>query len=888
MMHRFLTFIFLILLTACQDGPSDAEKPAQQTSADSEKIVASVENAKEDLPEGHEAIRKHCPDMDNATIKGILKPTSPSRPDYDFYAREFCVSHEEARRRLALQGEWYTGETGKMVQELITQIQLEERDSFAGHWIQHTPEYGLAVAFTKDAKRTLAKYTDNPIFIPVDIKGTDKKTIERNSYRIMAMMEKLDIPYHSADRDYKTGTFLVKLSVDKEDYIRDQAAKGIIDLPDWVRFTTPPQLPRPVPAPSLSPERLTAFPQYRHRREFDIQTQVGVRDIAGTLRLVKGCLAFEKDGDAKTILWQKYHAPDLTDPHRVGVMSRYNGPTIFAGEDIVISGLQPGLIKQVNGTNTKPELWALVADETDGACPGPYVMVENVTSLSEVQKLRTETDVKHLMTTFNISREEALVQVRQEDKISKELADLVLELKETRRDVIAGVFPRFPSSFSALSAGYGKYSPPAASIFVKGEVDKASLIPSHLIDYVHMQSTSKSLADADKDIAYLEEHLGNSADIQFGWFNGSISIENITDLKPLSRLKVSLGKDWPEHYKIPLEHQTMNLAYFGPTTFLDRYELQQRSEYKEILEYAESKFPKADYHRVDRAVVTLLSYGLSDLEEIKRLESLGFGPLSGRLAPNAVSRKLYDAINAEAIVTAKPVDIDTNDDREDGYRSTVTFEVKERVKGRLQAGETFKVRFQSGEDEDGHHVKVGSEHFLLPGFDYSFADRKDWFLFISNRAYNAKTRDKDSTDEPLWIISGRAIPKRDNQYMWFGQTISPAQMREQIKGMDTPENIIAYVNSLPRPPKGVCNIQPGVPEEGLGVYRKDSDVYNLNLTFKDQSLGCDHEGPQNQECRIEAGGYITWIEDGQRRHIRAEGGYADIILTNGLGARCNE
>jgi len=158
-----------------------------------------------------------------------------------------------------LQGEWYTGETGKMVQELITWIKHEERDSFAGHWIQHTPEYGLAVAFTKDAKKTLAKYTDDPIFFPVDIQGTDERTIDRNFYRIMAMLEKLDIPYHSANRDHKTGTFLVKLSVDKEDYIRDQAAKGEIDLPEWVRFTTPRPLPRPIPAPAISHERLKAL-----------------------------------------------------------------------------------------------------------------------------------------------------------------------------------------------------------------------------------------------------------------------------------------------------------------------------------------------------------------------------------------------------------------------------------------------------------------------------------------------------------------------------------------------------------------------------------------------------------------------------------------------------
>ena len=477
-----------------------------------------------------------------------------------------------------MQGEWHTGETGKMVQELFTRIQLEEADSFAGHWIQHSPEYGLAVAFTKNAKRTLAKYTNNPIFIPVDIKGTDKKTIERNSYRIMAMMEKLDIPYHSVDRDYKTGTFLVKLSVDKEDYIRDQAAKGIIDLPDWVRFTTPPPLPRPVPAPALSPERLKAFPQYRHRREFDVQTSAGVSDITGTLRLIEDCLVFESREETKTILWQKYHAPDLTDPNRVGVMSRYNGPTIFEGEDIVISGLQPGLTAQVKGFNTKPELWAKVANDTDGSCPPPYVMVESFASLEEVKKLRLETDVKHLMKALNMSREEALIQVKQEEKLSQELAELVQELKETRRDVIAGVFPRYGSSFSNLSAGYGKYSPPAASIFVKGEVDKASLIPSHLIDYVHMQSAPKSLADADKDIAYLEVHLGNSADIQFRFFDGSISIDNITDLKPLSRLKTSEGKDWPEHYKTSIERQAANSAYFGPSSILGRYELQQRPE----------------------------------------------------------------------------------------------------------------------------------------------------------------------------------------------------------------------------------------------------------------------------------------------------------------------
>ena len=725
MMRRFLTFIFLILLTACQDGPSDAEKSAQQTSAKPETIVANVESAKEDLLEGYETIRKHCPDMDDATIKGILKPASPNRPDYDFYAREYCVSHEEARRRLALQGEWHSGKTGKMVQELITRIKLEEADSFAGHWIQHTPEYGLAVAFTKDAKETLAKYTKDPIFFPVDIQGTDERTIDRNFYRIIAMLEKLDIPYHSANRDHKTGTFLVQLSVDKEDYIRGLAAKGEIDLPEWVRFTAPPPLPRPVPAPAVSPERLKAFPHYRHRREFNAQSSMGVRDIKGILKLVDGCLAFEKDGEHNTILWQKYHAPDLTNSERVGVMSRYKDTTIFENEEVVISGLQPEITAQVKRFNNKPEQWAKVADDTDESCPPPYVMVEYVSSLAERRKINFEAKIKTLMRTLKLTREQAIIEAEKQQATAKDLAVFIKEIKENHRNVVAGAWGPPADGFTIQSSAWSNERPPAASIFVKGEVDKADFIPANLIEYVHVQSAPRSLAEGDMDIAFLKEHLGETASFQFQWHDGSISIDNITDLRRLSRLKASLGKDWPEHYKIPIENQAVNSTYFGPTSILGRYEMQQRPEYQGILEYAESKFPEAGYHMVDQAVLTLMSYGLTDLEEIKRLEGLGFGPLTAELDYQSDSRKIREAIYAEAIVTAKRVAINTNDDKGDGYRSTVTFEVKEAVKGRLQTGETFKVRLKSGQDENGHHVKVESEPFLLPGFYYGFADTDD-------------------------------------------------------------------------------------------------------------------------------------------------------------------
>jgi len=86
---------------------------------------------------------------------------------------------------------------------------------------------------------------------------------------------------------------------------------------------------------------------------------------------------------------------------------------------------------------------------------------------------------------------------------------------------------------------------------------------------------------------------------------------------------------------------------------------------------------------------------------------------------------------------------------------------------------------------------------------------------------------------------------------------------------------------------GECTISGGVPEEGMGFYDKNSDAFDLGLTFKKNGLGCDHEGPTSQSCRIDEGGYVTWLEAGERRHIKASGGYVDIILEYNVGVRCD-
>lgn len=198
----------------------------------------------------------------------------------------------------------------------------------------------------------------------------------------------------------------------------------------------------------------------------------------------------------------------------------------------------------------------------------------------------------------------------------------------------------------------------------------------------------------------------------------------------------------------------------------------------------------------------------------------------------------------------------------------------------------------SGEDDKGNHIKVDGETFLLPGFRNSFAEHKDWLLFISNRAYRMNTSLAD-TREPFWVKTGHALPGGPDKYTWFNEALTPAQMRERIKGLDTPENLIAYAKSQPRPKMATCLVQDGIPEEGLGEPAA-VDLMDVGfLTVKphpDENgyyLGCDHEGPQSQDCFIEDRGFITWLEDGQRKHIKAQGGNVSVRLMHGKGVRCD-
>ena len=69
--------------------------------------------------------------------------------DAQHYAEHYGIELSEAITRLTLQ---------EPIGKMGAAIEANERDTFAGLWIQHEPDYRVVVAFTRDGESTVLKY----------------------------------------------------------------------------------------------------------------------------------------------------------------------------------------------------------------------------------------------------------------------------------------------------------------------------------------------------------------------------------------------------------------------------------------------------------------------------------------------------------------------------------------------------------------------------------------------------------------------------------------------------------------------------------------------------------------------------------------------------------
>lgn len=152
--------------------------------------------------------------------------------DAQGYASATGVSIEEALRRFQLQD---------IAGKLEAELSKNETGTFAGLWVEHTPEFRVVVAFTRDGEETIKPYLKQhpelANIVDVRTANVSLANLQRDQADASSSVSASGIPVQSEIDVYENS---VKLYVAKADRSRfdDALQKREIRLPDTVRVIT--------------------------------------------------------------------------------------------------------------------------------------------------------------------------------------------------------------------------------------------------------------------------------------------------------------------------------------------------------------------------------------------------------------------------------------------------------------------------------------------------------------------------------------------------------------------------------------------------------------------------------------------------------------------------
>lgn len=704
------------------------------------------------------------------------------------YARAFCVSVEEAERRMEIQ---LRGSTGPRTEpgppppaaapdESIGNLQMvlreKEADTFAGLWIQHEPTYGVAVAFTRDAAATLAKYTSDPLFIPIERPGPTLIELRATQDRLVEDLSRLGVNWFGAGSNEMTGKVEIRLG-QSADPIREAAARGEIDLPDYVVFEEPD--PFPVAAPPVPPDdtRVRSFPQFAFRTDGMMRTLVGVPDVPARLELRDGCLWLEPEGEEpKIAIWEQSEALDLTDPKRVAVMNRFTGAKVYAGSDVVLMGLQPGEVTPPTDTVG-----------TDG-CPGPYRVVRGIMPREVWDRQRQQAALSDRERELG-SRAAAEADYASDMARLTELRAWRSEMLKERGDVVAAIWidenQATAHVFHTGAAALDALAPAALRPFVTGQV---------------VPQGAHALNAAREDIAAQLAAAGLEAQISISEIEGYVGVRP-ADVRAISDAAVAGKIDFPPLVRLTIDNQSAvhrqdipirrdpEAIWYPLEAHPDFSAVRALVEQTPIMRpepprpgETESRWVASTPSRAGSLQQThfLVAYGQA-LERIEDLRRAGYDPIEALEAMNGRATVEKRAVLATDIVIAEPIGIDIFDNGPDGFTSSVRWRVTETLSGRLLPGAEIRQRLASGERliETGERVygQAMDEPVLLPGLPNSLETGSRWVLHLNDALYRHMS----------YVQGGEGAARTDGRWFVSIPWMPPSRIDEQ--GMVRPVSL---------------------------------------------------------------------------------------------------
>lgn len=729
--------------------------------------LASPAHAQEEKP-----LSEACPNLTAEEIDAI-ENFKGEFVETAWYARAHCVSVEEAHRRIEIQLRGSIGprtEPGPpplpaapddSIGNLQGVLREKEPHTFAGLWIQHEPTYGVAVAFTRDAAATLAKYTSDPLFLPVERPGPTLIELRATQDRMVKDLSRLGISWFGAGSNEMTGTVRITLG-QSADPIRDAAANGDIELPDYVVFEEPD--PFPIPAPPVPPgdTRIKGFPQFAYRTDGMPRTLAGVPDVPARLTLRDGCLWLHPEGEEpKIAIWEKSQALDLTDPERVAVMNRFSGAKVFANSDVVLMGLQPG-----------EEIPPAKANGADG-CPGPYRVVRGITPREVWDSQRKQSALAE--------RERALgSRAAAEADYAADMARLV-DLRSWRDHMLA-------ERGDVIAQIYIDEGQATAHVFHTEAVSLDAIAPAALRPFVTGQVVPRgatALKAARDDIAAQLAAHGLEAQVTISEIEGFVGVQP-ADIRALSDAAVAGKIAFPALVRLTMDNQA---AVYRQDIPIRRdpeaiwYPLEAHPDFSAIRALVEqtpimrpepprageteSRWVASKPSKAGSLQQThfLIAYGQT-LERIKSLRRAGYDPIEALEDMNGRGTVEKRAIVATDIVIAEPVGIDLFDNGPDGFASSVRWRVVETLSGAAVPGSELRQRLASGErlNEAGERIygQAMDEPVLLPGLPNSLEPGSRWVLHLNDALYRhsayVQGGEGAARTEGRWFISTPWMP----------------------------------------------------------------------------------------------------------------------------------
>ncbi|MFZ6030991.1 MAG: S1 family peptidase [Chloroflexota bacterium] len=159
---------------------------------------------------------------------GAETELNPETFDMEMYAKEQGIDLAEAERRFAVQD---------IAGELEAKLVEGESETFAGLWLEHTPEFRVVVQFTQDNK-DISAYLDSPELAGVVDVRTAKvslNALEADQRSAMMAAEKAGIPVES---EINVQANTVDLYVAERARLDGALAAGELQLPSTVQVTT--------------------------------------------------------------------------------------------------------------------------------------------------------------------------------------------------------------------------------------------------------------------------------------------------------------------------------------------------------------------------------------------------------------------------------------------------------------------------------------------------------------------------------------------------------------------------------------------------------------------------------------------------------------------------